>query len=239
MQDLYKKIRPRKVPDEIVRQIKALIKDGKLRPGEKLPSERAFSQMLGVGRSSLREALNTLQATGFLEIRKRQGIYVRNVSTPLITDPLRQLLAEDRNELTHLYELRKDIEMAAAFHAAERRNARDLANIRGALKRMQKGLEAGAISLRDDLDFHLGVAHASHNILRVHVLKNIFDLSAEFLGVVLGKLSREPANLPFIVSHHQAILKTIEEQDKATARRAMKDHLSWVEEKWLERESEI
>ncbi|GBC61316.1 FadR family transcriptional regulator [Desulfonema ishimotonii] len=232
MSDIYQKIRAMKVSEEIAEQIRTLIKEGKLRPGQKLPPERAFAQTLGVGRSSLREAMNTLATQGFIEIRKRQGIFVSNISDTLITDPLRQILKEDNSELPHLYELRKDIEMASAWLAAERRTPEDLIQIRQLLENMEQGVKNGAISLRDDLDFHLAIAHATRNFLRVHVLKNIFGLSGEFLGVVLGKLSRKPGNLPVICSHHRAIFEAIEARDKDQAREQMRTHLTWVEEKW-------
>jgi len=60
MQTVYRRIRPYKVTEEIVAQVKSLIKDGTLQPGEKLPSERILCGLLGVGRSSIREAVNVL-----------------------------------------------------------------------------------------------------------------------------------------------------------------------------------
>ena len=88
MKNIYRPIRQHKVTEEIVTQIKSLIKDGTLQPGEKLPSERMLCGLLGVGRSSLREALNILEALGFLEIKNRRGIFVHSVSLPLLCDPL-------------------------------------------------------------------------------------------------------------------------------------------------------
>ncbi len=70
MQSIYRRIRPYKVTEEIVAQIKSLIKDGTLHPGEQLPSERILCGLLGVGRSSIREAINVLEALGFLEIKE-------------------------------------------------------------------------------------------------------------------------------------------------------------------------
>ena len=105
MKNIYTQIRPHKISEEIVNQIKSLIKDGKLQPGQKLPPERTLADLLGVGRSSLREAINILEALGFVEIRNRKGIFVRPVSSPIISDPLRQILEEDKSKLYELYEL--------------------------------------------------------------------------------------------------------------------------------------
>jgi DNA-binding GntR family transcriptional regulator len=73
MQSIYRRIRPCKVTEEIVGQIKSLIKDGTLHPGEQLPSERILCGLLGVGRSSIREAC-VLEALGF-QVKNRKGVF--------------------------------------------------------------------------------------------------------------------------------------------------------------------
>ena len=75
MENLFKAVHVDKVTDKIVDQLEDLIKEGKLAPGNRLPSERQLIDILGVGRSSLREALNKLEAMGYVEIKKRKGIF--------------------------------------------------------------------------------------------------------------------------------------------------------------------
>lgn len=71
MDAVFKEVQVEKVSDKIVSQLIELITEGKLLPGEKLPSERRLTDLFGVGRSSLREALNTLETMGFIEIKKK------------------------------------------------------------------------------------------------------------------------------------------------------------------------
>lgn len=234
MNTIYSQIKPHKITEEIVQQIKSLIKDGKLRPGEKLPPERTLSDFLGVGRSSLREAINILETLGFVEIKKRKGIFIRTVSSPIIFDPLRQILEEDRRKLYELYELRKDIELASIYMAAKLWTKTDLAKIRKFLKKMEEDAENSHLSLSDDVEFHLSLAEATHNWLRVHILKNIFDLAADYMGIIVQNIIEEKTSIFSVLDHHKRIFQAIQKKDQEGARVIMNEHLTWVEEKWKE-----
>jgi GntR family transcriptional repressor for pyruvate dehydrogenase complex len=234
MNSIYNQIRPNKIPEEIVQQVKSLIKDGKLQPGEKLPPERTLADLLGVGRSSLREAINILETLGFVEIRKRKGIFVRPVSSPIISDPLRQILEEDKSKLYELYELRKDIELTSIFKAVRLRNKTDLARIGKPLKRMEEDAQNSNLSLSDDVDFHLAIARATHSFLRVHILKSIFDLASDYTSLIVDKLVEEKTSIPSVLDQHRKIFQAIQRRDQEGARALMDEHLTWVEEKWRE-----
>lgn len=230
---IYQRVKPSTVSQKIVQQIKQLIKEGKLQPGEQLPPERDFARLLGVGRPSLRQALNTLETLGFVEIRKRKGVFVKNVTGVIVADPLRLILQEDKRVLPTLYEIRKDIELSAAFLAATRRTEADLAAIEAPIRTMEKDVLEGGFTIADDLSVHLAIARATHNFLRVHILQYIFELSDEILGSVLDSLSRNHDNLPLLCSHHRRVFEAIAASDPDRSRQAMAEHLEWVEQKWL------
>lgn len=232
MNGVFSQIRSYKISEEIVYQIKSLIKEGKLLPGEKLPPERTLADSLGVGRSSLREAINILETLGFVEIRKRQGIFIRSVSSPIMSDPLIQILEEDESKLYELYELRKDIESASTYMAAKLRTKADLATMREFLKRMERDVQKSRLSLSDDVAFHLAIARSTHNFLRVHILKNILDLADDYMGLIVQKLNEEKTNNYLVVEQHKKIFQAIQKGDQEGARTLMYDHLTWVEEKW-------
>jgi len=233
MQTIFVRLRPYKVTEEIVQQIKSLIKEGKLQPGEKLPAERTLSDLLGVGRSSLREAFNILEALGFVEIRNRRGIYVRSVSAPILSDPIRQILEEDRSRLSDLYGLRKDIELASAYLAAKLRTRSDLAGMKKRLDKMEKDARMERLSLEIDVGFHLAIAQASGNFLRGHILRNIFDLASDSMELVVQKMLREKSVLR-ILAQHEKIFRAIHDKQQGLARASMEEHLTWVEKKWYE-----
>lgn len=234
MDTVFKKIKLQKISEDVADQIRDLIKDGKLQPGEKLPPERRFSEMLGVGRSSLREALNILETQGFVESRKRMGVYVCSISNAIISDPLRQIISEDKSKLLQLYEVRKDIELASVYAAAQHRTRRDISKMGRILEKMEADSANSELSLYDDLDFHLALAQSGNNIFRTHILKNIFDLSHDRLQSVMAIMTGEKDRIKGLLEQHQVIFSAVEEKDPALAKRTMADHLAWVEEKWKE-----
>jgi GntR family transcriptional repressor for pyruvate dehydrogenase complex len=229
MAQLFSEIRPSKISEQIVEQVKMLIREGHLQPGQKLPPEKEFTQQLGVGRSSLREAINVLEALGYLEARKHKGVFVSSVSEPILNEPLHQILKEDQSKLPHLYDLRKDIELAASQKAAERRDSKDLKRLATCLNRMARDKEQHKLALQDDLQFHLAIAQATHNFLRLHVLKNIFEISNAYIDLVRVKIIGDDENIPEIYSQHEAIFKAIEAKRAHEARDYMETHLTWVE----------
>lgn len=224
----FSAIRQSKVSEDIVEQIKALIKDGKLKPGEKLPSERQLARILEVGRSSLREAINSLSMMGLVEVRRRKGIYVSTVSTPLITDPLRRLMESSPKTFADLYDIRIDIEVASAMAAAAHRTDEQLGAILERLEAM-KQMNGDRLYVTDnDLGFHLTIADASDNFLRVHIIKEIFDLAHDHIDIALKKITAVQDNLDAIYNQHAEIYEAIANMDRSEAGAAMRSHLEWV-----------
>jgi len=221
-------IRQTKLSEDIVAQIKALIKDGQLKPGDKLPSERQLARILEVGRSSLREAVNSLATMGLVEVRRRKGIYVGNVSTPLITDPLRRLMTGGRKIFADLYDIRIDIEVAAAAAAAENRTDAHLRAIGDSLKAIRNLKGRNFYETDHDLNFHLAIAEASDNFLRVHIIKEIFDLAGSHIDHALQRITSRQEHINTICRQHGAILDAITQRDGKKAGAVMQAHLLWV-----------
>lgn len=231
MEEVFKAVKVQKVSDEIVRQIIAHIAEGKLQPGDKLPSERELGEMLGVGRSSLREAMTILETMGLVEIRKRKGNFIKGISTTLDLDPLKQILKEDPSKIDAFYEIRNDVELASAAAAAQNRTDEDIKNLRNVLKLSEESDRPPSVPLytsRDDRAFHVAIAQATHNFLRVHVVKHLFDYTKEFNEDVFAKIIRSEENVAQLLSQHEAIFHAIEKRDKQQARELMFAHLSWV-----------
>ena len=112
-------IRPKKISEEIVDQIKQLISKGELKPGDRIPSERDLATMLGVSRPSVREAIMVLEAMGFLDSRQGGGTFVRALTEGSIMDPLAKLVEKrDPVLLRALAEVRMGLESWSAYLAA-------------------------------------------------------------------------------------------------------------------------
>jgi len=122
---MFKSVKPVRVSDEIVKQVKSLISEGKLKPGDKLSPERELIKEFGVSRPSLREALNSLVAMGFLELKGKRT-YVKSVASESMQDPLSLLIKTDTQKIFDLIEVRKALEAWGAFLAAQRATEEDI-----------------------------------------------------------------------------------------------------------------
>jgi len=228
MENLFKEVHIEKVTDKIVDQLEQLITDGKLASGDRLPSERQLIDMLGVGRSSLREALNKLETMGYVEIKKRKGIFVKSINSTFQLDPLKRMMQGDKQKIVQLYEVRSDIEQASAYAAALERDEKDLTEIQKCIEDFQSN--AGQIDFKWELDqaFHLAIARASHNFFRIHVIMSIFDFSKEFIQPIIEGFAETEENAAIIAQQHRSLFKAIEEKDADRAREKMKEHLDWT-----------
>src|SRR5210317_108052 len=228
---LFEEIIVEKVSDKISEQLIKLIIDGKLKPGDKLPGERQLIELFGVGRSSLREALNRLETLGYIEVHKRKGNFVKSVDATLQLHPLKDLIRSDLKQIVQLYDIRRDIEQFSAYNAALQRTEEDLIKIERCVADMRQQMEGNKFSWDADQSFHIAIAQATHNFLRVHVTTNIFEFSEEFLKPANEEATRQDDTLKIIADQHEAIYRAIAQGDADQARRKMAEHLLWTNEK--------
>ena len=223
--------RRQRLSDTITSQIEQLIVDGVLRPGDALPSERDLAKQLGVSRPSLREGLLILESRGLLQARRGGGFGVTDVTAPTLTDPLVHLLQRHPSAVDDILELRHGLECTAAYFAAQRAtdaDAKRLGDMAAAMKRrrsVRKPLEDADL----DVDFHMAIAEASHNLALVHVMRGIFNLMRINMLRAREALHHDHDNVILLDDQHGEIVKAIVARDPAAARTAANLHLSFVQ----------
>jgi GntR family transcriptional repressor for pyruvate dehydrogenase complex len=197
-----------------------------------LPPERKLSEFLNVGRSSLREALSTLRTLGFIESKSR-GLYVRNVWAKIMPSMLPDLL-EDERRVLELYEIRRDIEVRAAHIAAKVRTEEDLKKIEKFLRRMEKDVQNyHLLSSDDDTGFHMAIAEATHNLLRVHISESIFDQYRKYIDFAKYKIAQGDTQYYLALKQHKRIFDAIAEGNPRKATLAMEGHIMWVQKQFV------
>ncbi|RJX27885.1 MAG: FadR family transcriptional regulator [Desulfurivibrio sp.] len=228
MTTLFKPIRPKKLSEEIVEQIKTLITDGQLKPGEKIPSEREMAALLGVSRPSVREAIMVLETMGLLESRQGGGTYVRSLTDGTLA-PLAAMMEENPELLGELLEVRMGLECWAAYLAAKRATEAEIREIGASVEEMASQAQSGGWSSEVDSRFHYAITTATHNTMQLHVLNTIHGLFLATIEVALTKLYSQPRYIEVLLGQHRAIYEAIAARDGDRARRAMADHLEWVQ----------
>ncbi|AJF07690.1 FadR/GntR family transcriptional regulator [Geoalkalibacter subterraneus] len=231
MTNVFKPIRPKKISEEIVSQIKNLITSGDLKPGDRIPSERELAQMLGVSRPSVREAIMVLDAMGLLEARQGGGTYVRSLTAGALSDPLTTMVEENPAMLHALVEVRMGLETWASYLAAKRATSVEVERLGELLSIMKTQAARGGWDAEVDSRFHYAITAATHNTLQMHVLNTIHSLFHKTVQVALTEFYRKEGMVELLLEQHRAIYQAIADGQPEQARQAMQDHLSLVEGK--------
>ena len=142
-----------------------MILDGRLAPGQRLPSERALSEALRISRPTVREAIRSLQAMHILESRHGAGTFVASLSVEELLAPLQFVLSLADGALEHLFEVRLLLEPGAAALAAERATPDEVGDLRDCAARAEKAVDDPDAMLRLDTELHERIVRASANPL--------------------------------------------------------------------------
>jgi GntR family transcriptional repressor for pyruvate dehydrogenase complex len=213
-----------RLSDDAAEQVRRLIEEGGLRPGDRLPSERDLARQLGVARTSIREGLRTLEITGVIEIIPGKGTFLRAGASGPFSNAIRSWLARNEGAIVELIELREAIESLSARLAAERATSEDQRAIRDALDFMRDAARADAVDrfVEADRAFHDAVATATRNDLVRRALSSIQQETLSFRKATtsLGTLVRQRT-----IAEHEAVARAIEAGDDAAAAEAMRRHI--------------
>ena len=211
--------------EKIIRQIHSLITSGQLKPGDRLPPERKLAEKLGVGRTSVRDAIRKLEFYGILKTLPQSGTVVAGTGIAALEGVITDVLKMENSDFAALVETRVLLETHAAMLAAQRRTPDDIVAIQLALDAYARKVENGEQGVEEDLTFHLKIAEASKNsVLKSLMLIITPDIVNSFINLEVCKDGR------FILAleEHRKILSHIINEDSDKAAQAMQDHLKDV-----------
>ena len=218
-------------PADRARQVTAALADyidrASLGAGDRLPTERELTVALGVGRSTIREAIRHFQALGVVEARKGSGTYLlRPISAASVHMPLTFETGELRDVLLQTLEVRRGIEVEANMAAARRRTATDLEVIEEKLDVMERVQIAKGTSGPEDLAFHLAIYDATHNPLFKQILEQMRGAFERFWEKPFDRPDFARRSFPF----HRTLFDAIVAGDPEAARAETLKILAVVEE---------
>lgn len=229
---MFKQIKVKHVPEQIFAQIKSAIEAGKLKPGDKLPTEREFVNSLGVSRVPIREALKLLANAGYIETRQGGGSYVLSLLANRLRDPLHSIIKNDAEKLFELVEVRKEIEAWSAYYAALKATDEDLANLHSLAVEMEKHFEKSKkVPFDLDINFHLGIAQSSSNTIRAHLFHTIIhSLFTDYFKITIDTICQNLETQRRLCDQHLQIYDAISHHNSEGARDAVVKHLTFVAE---------
>lgn len=228
---VYKKIKPKKIYEEVSDELYEMIRSGSLKPGEQLDSIQQLAENFQVGRPAIREALSALSSMGLIEIKQGEGTFVKTFDPAIMNHPLSAALLMDQDNIKHLLEVRKILESGTAEVAAKKRTEENLIELKDMLFNMDKVSDDEELSDEADISFHVAVANASQNELLITLMNHVSELMTEKMRDIRRvALYSEEMTLKQLYQQHVRIYDAIVAQDEDGARSAMLFHLQSVEE---------
>ena len=224
-----------KISQKIVEQVKRIIFEGGLQPGDRLPTEKELAEQLQVSRPTLREALTVLEAIGLIEVRPREGSIVKSLVPQSIQDPIQDMIDVDPMKVLDLFEVRKKIDSEGAAMAAERATEAELKRIQDYALTLEDRVE----EMKSILELEPGklyqktffaIADATHNSVYAHFMKSIWTLLEGAIPYSRRKLYDVPNISERLLNQYREIVDAVIQRKPAQARKAVIRHVDFVGE---------
>jgi GntR family transcriptional regulator, transcriptional repressor for pyruvate dehydrogenase complex len=222
--ELFNRVSLGRISEVIVDQIRLLMRQGQLKPGDRLPPERDLCERFGVSRVTVREALRMLESSGLVEIRvgARGGAFVTAPSSNRVGEGLSDLLTLSVISAADVTEVRLILEVGIVPLVCERATEEDLAELQEICDRSEQALRDGDYSMEMSLEFHTRVAAATHN-------PALSMLVESFSGPILMSLEQAKSAAPEMgklgTHEHERFIEAVRRRDADAASRIMREHL--------------
>jgi DNA-binding FadR family transcriptional regulator len=208
------------------------LKERRLQPGDRLPSERDFAERLGAGRNAVREALATLVALRMVESRPNSGIYLRHVERESSFEALVMLAdmgaTPTPTEIAETMEVRAHLEALSARLACERRTEEDLERLAVILQRTDEVLAQHGNITKVDTEFHIALVDATHNSVLVRVLNAFYRFTAKRREVVFSDHAQGVAS----ARDHRKLVEHLRNRDASKAEALILKHMNRARNYW-------
>ena len=219
----FKTIKRESTLEVIVQQIKDQIKKGILKPGEKLPSERKLADLLGVSRASIREAIQALAFSGYLEVIQGKGTYILEIATQY--DEIVNFFSGISNySLEYLMEARIMLEGEFARLAALNASQEEIDVIERVFNEIAKSKDLNSFVVKD-LKFHLTIAKATHNPFMYGLMKIIGEMLYKETQRIIGRSRYTKENT---IETTRDLVQAIKQRDAEKAKELMGEHIKDV-----------
>ena len=226
----FTKVKTKKKYEEVCEILHEKIRAGELKPGDRLDSVDYLAEQLQVSRSAVREALSALKAMGLIEIKQGSGTFVKQIPEQLLDFPQSASILAIKENVPHLLELRKIIEVGTVSSAAKNRTKEDIEQLEAILAKMKTVQGDGELGEKVDFEFHMAIANASHNPLLPNLLDQVSGLTIDLMRETrrIWLFSKQTTSEQLYDEHMQIFL-AIKQQNPDLAELAMYSHLSNVE----------
>ena len=214
----------------LVDKMKECYLTGNLKPGERLPSERELAGKFNVSRTTIREALRSMELNGLIEIRQGGGSYVKVCEFQSSKEEIMTAVKSENPLVYEMLELRRAIEVESAFLAANRATSTDLEKLRTALHHMANAKQNPELGLRADLNFHIGIAEATHNSIFIELIDTLKGHMEDTIEATQNHRFKDPSRYADTLEEHKEIYLAIASGNACKAKELMECHITKIKE---------
>jgi GntR family transcriptional repressor for pyruvate dehydrogenase complex len=223
----FSKIKNKRIFEQVIEQVNDLVRSEKFNPGDQLPPERQISEMMGVHRHSVREALKILEYMGVIETKAGSGTVISNLRKDILVERIKKAsIFSPQAFLLELVELRLILEPQLAALAAERATDVDLEAMKEAVEALERENETAGAMTDADEKLHSAIARATHNETISRVIGPVMEMLWEFRE----RLANTPLRRKKAIEEHKRIYEAIRRRSVKAAQARMKEHLARVRE---------
>ncbi len=201
--------------DQVIERITNALIHKELKPGDQLPTETELTTSLGVGRSSVREAIKVLQAMGVVEVRRGEGTFVATKASGSALNPMLYQLLIEPGTMQDIMELRLMFEPAYSVMAARNATAEDLKQISRVQHDFENLANQGVQTGEDDMKFHHAILQATHNPYVIRIGEIILKIFIESVSKSVRQVPQKA------VEDHRRICEAIKNKNEDEVREAV------------------
>ncbi|WP_300257698.1 FadR/GntR family transcriptional regulator [Clostridium sp.] len=226
---MFKPVKNMKVYEQVVDQIKEMVRIGQIKKGDKLPTERVMAEELQVSRTSIREAMRALEVVGLVESRQGAGNYIREEFDDVLLEPLSIVFMLQNGTNKDIFELREVLELSTIFLSVMRISDEELKKL-GELVERFKTSRNEKENVKIDSEFHSIIVKAANNVLITNLLEVVSELVDKFITEGRRAILSDERNKEKLLDFHEKIYLAIKNRDVYSAYKYMQEHFELIKE---------
>ncbi len=217
---------------KVINYIKNQIKIGELTMGCKLPAERDLSEILGISRNSVREALRTLENMGVITSHQGAGNFLTGNFEKNLVESLSMMFLLDQLDYQQISQLRRALEMEALMLAIDNITDDEIQVLKQIIAQLEKETEENNVIL--DKRMHYNIALASKNTLIINILEALSEVLDKFIVDLRREILIQEDSRAVLMEAHNGMVESLVTRNKSLAYEAINKHFGVIDEKLKE-----
>ncbi len=217
---------------KVIDYIKRQIRNEELTIGGKLPAERELSEILGISRNSVREAIRTLENMGVISSQQGAGNFLTGNFENNLVESLSMMFLLNQIDYKQISQLRRALEMEALMLAIDNITEEEIKTLKQIISQLENETEANNVIL--DKRMHYNIALASKNTLIINILQALSEILDKFIVDLRREILNQEDSRRLLMEAHNGMIESLITKDKNLAYESINKHFGVIDEKLKE-----